>query len=152
MVDKHNYSVPYQYVGQKVSVLWDLDTVEVCSGSSRIAIHQRRQGSGYSTLDAHMPDKHLAYKHGQGYNAAYALLHDEVFYNLPSMNARIYELMLSLIHIYTGIFPKIDENSKVYKDYQLAENGDNEKKVKGWFYYGVVKVEGKKADETTRCV
>lgn len=50
---------------------------------------------------------------------------------------------------HTGIFHKIDENSKVYKDYQLAENGDNEKKVKGWFYYGVVKVEGKKADETT---
>lgn len=50
---------------------------------------------------------------------------------------------------HTGIFHKIDENSKVYNDYQLAENGDNEKKVKGWFYYGVVKVEGKKADKTT---
>lgn len=50
---------------------------------------------------------------------------------------------------HTGIFHKIDENSKVYKDYQLAENGDTTKKVKGWFYYGVVKVEGKKADETT---
>lgn len=50
---------------------------------------------------------------------------------------------------HTGIFHKIDENSEVYKDYQLAENGDNEKKVKGWFYYGVVKVKGKKADETT---
>lgn len=50
---------------------------------------------------------------------------------------------------HTGIFHKIDENSKVYKDYQLAENGDNEKKVKGWFYYGVVKVQGKKTDETT---
>lgn len=50
---------------------------------------------------------------------------------------------------HTGIFHKIDENSKVYNDYQLAENGDNKKKVKGWFYYGVVKVEGKKADETT---
>ena len=50
---------------------------------------------------------------------------------------------------HTGIFHKIDESSKVYNDYQLTENGDNEKKVKGWFYYGVVKVEGKKADETT---
>lgn len=50
---------------------------------------------------------------------------------------------------HTGIFHKIDEKSKVYKDYQLAENGDNEKKVKGWFYYGVVKVEGKKTDKTT---
>lgn len=50
---------------------------------------------------------------------------------------------------HTGIFHKIDEKSKVYKDYQLAENGDNEKKVKGWFYYGVVKVQGKKTDKTT---
>ena len=50
---------------------------------------------------------------------------------------------------HTGIFHKIEESSNIYKDYQLAKNGDNTKKVKGWFYYGVVKVEGKKADETT---
>lgn len=50
---------------------------------------------------------------------------------------------------HTGIFHKIDENSKVYKDYQLAENGDKTKKVKGWFYYGVVKIQGKKTDKTT---
>lgn len=50
---------------------------------------------------------------------------------------------------HTGIFHKIEESSKVYTDYQLTENGDKEKKVKGWFYYGVVKVQGKKADETT---
>ena len=47
---------------------------------------------------------------------------------------------------HTGIFHKIDESSKAYTDYQLTENGN---KVKGWFYYGVVKVEGKKADGTT---
>lgn len=50
---------------------------------------------------------------------------------------------------HTGIFHKIDESSNIYKDYQLAKNGDNTKKVKGWFYYGVVKVVGKKADGTT---
>lgn len=50
---------------------------------------------------------------------------------------------------HTGIFHKIDESSKVYNDYQLTENGDTTKKVKGWFYYGVVKVQGKKTDETT---
>ena len=50
---------------------------------------------------------------------------------------------------HTGIFHKIDESSKIYTDYQLAKNGKNEKKVKGWFYYGVVKVKGKKADENT---
>lgn len=44
---------------------------------------------------------------------------------------------------HTGIFHKIDDT-----DYQLTENGDNTK-VKGWFYYGVVKVQGKKADGTT---
>lgn len=49
---------------------------------------------------------------------------------------------------HTGIFHKIDESSKVYTDYQLTENGDKTKKVKGWFYYGVVKVQGKKTDET----
>lgn len=50
---------------------------------------------------------------------------------------------------HTGIFHYIDGSSKVYTDYQLTKNGNNEKKVKGWFYYGVVKVKGKKADETT---
>ena len=49
---------------------------------------------------------------------------------------------------HTGIFHYIDGSSKVYTDYQLTKNGNNEKKVKGWFYYGVVKVKGKKADET----
>lgn len=44
---------------------------------------------------------------------------------------------------HTGIFHKIDDT-----DYQLTENGDNTK-VKGWFYYGVVKVQGKKTDGTT---
>ncbi|MGO5105553.1 hypothetical protein ACTQ3Y_07310 [Segatella copri] len=42
-------------------------------GTTPIAIHQRHQGPGYSTLDEHMPDKHLAHKHRKGYNAAYFL-------------------------------------------------------------------------------
>lgn len=70
-VSKHHYSVPYQFVGQQVVVVWDIETVEVYSGTKRIAIHERKPGYGYSTLDEHMPEEHLAYKHGQGYNAAY---------------------------------------------------------------------------------
>ena len=58
-------------------------------------------------------------------------------------------IMITYPVYHTGIFHKIDESSKIYKDYQLAKNGDNTKKVKGWFYYGVVKVQGKKADENT---
>lgn len=57
-------------------------------------------------------------------------------------------IMINYPVYHTGIFHKIDESSKIYTDYQLAENGDNTK-VKGWFYYGVVKVEGKKTDGTT---
>lgn len=55
-------------------------------------------------------------------------------------------IMITYPVYHTGIFHKIDESSKAYADYQLTENGD---KVKGWFYYGVVKVQGKKADGTT---
>lgn len=58
-------------------------------------------------------------------------------------------IMITYPVYHTGIFHNIDESSKIYTDYQLAKNGDNTKKVKGWFYYGVVKVEGKKADGTT---
>lgn len=55
-------------------------------------------------------------------------------------------IMITYPVYHTGIFHYINEGFKVYTDYQLTENGD---KVKGWFYYGVVKVEGKKANGTT---
>ena len=41
---------------------------------------------------------------------------------------------------HTGIFHKITD--EMAKNYELAEGGDDTLKVKGWFYYGVVKVEG----------
>ena len=42
---------------------------------------------------------------------------------------------------HTGIFHEITE--EMANKYELAEGGDDELKVKGMFYYGVVKVEGK---------
>lgn len=41
---------------------------------------------------------------------------------------------------HTGIFHEITE--EMADKYELAEGGDDTLKVKGWFYYGVVKVEG----------
>lgn len=41
---------------------------------------------------------------------------------------------------HTGIFHKITD--EIAKKYELAEGGDDKLKVKGWFYYGVVKVKG----------
>ena len=42
---------------------------------------------------------------------------------------------------HTGIFHKITD--EMANKYELAEGGDDKLKVKGWFYYGVVKVKGK---------
>ena len=42
---------------------------------------------------------------------------------------------------HTGIFHEITE--EMATKYELAEGGDDNQKVKGWFYYGVVKVKGK---------
>lgn len=69
--EQHRYSVPYQYVGQQLTVVWDMDTVEIYNGTERIALHKRSFTAGYSTEDPHMPPNHLEYKHSKGYNAAY---------------------------------------------------------------------------------
>ena len=42
---------------------------------------------------------------------------------------------------HTGIFHNITD--EMANKYELAEGGDEDLKVKGWFYYGVVKVKGK---------
>ena len=41
---------------------------------------------------------------------------------------------------HTGIFHEITDD--MAEKYELAEGGDDKLKVKGWFYYGVVKVKG----------
>lgn len=43
---------------------------------------------------------------------------------------------------HTGIFHEITDD--MANRYELAEGGDDKLKVKGWFYYGVVKVQGQK--------
>ena len=72
-VGNRKYSVPYQYVGQMLTVIWDLDNVEVYSGSTRLCSHDRYGLHQYSTKDEHMPPKHLEYKRSKSYNAAYFL-------------------------------------------------------------------------------
>jgi len=72
--DWHQYSVLYQYIGQEVSVIYDLDWVEIYLGFNRIAIHTRNfKYRGYSTLDEHMPPEHLNQKEVQGWDADYFL-------------------------------------------------------------------------------
>lgn len=69
--EKHSYSIPYEHVAQKASVVWDMESVEIYVSDKRVATHTRSfKKNGYTTLDEHMPPAHLAYKRSREYNAA----------------------------------------------------------------------------------
>lgn len=62
-VDGMNYSVPYEYIKQKVDVRLTRSAVEVFFNGSRICSHIRLYGrkNQYSTTESHMPEKHQQY-------------------------------------------------------------------------------------------
>lgn len=62
-VDKMQYSVPYEYIRQKVNVRMTKNIVEVFYKNTRICSHRRLYGhpGQYSTVDAHMPEDHQKY-------------------------------------------------------------------------------------------
>ncbi len=63
------YSVPYQYVGKKVKVLYDSRVVEVYYDHSRIALHIRKPHSkSYTTIAEHMPPHHRHMQEIKGFN------------------------------------------------------------------------------------
>lgn len=69
--ERHMYSVPYKYVGQKVKVMWDVEYVEVYVADELVCAHRRSLVPyGYSTVPQHMPEKHLAYQRSREVNAA----------------------------------------------------------------------------------
>lgn len=55
-VCKQNYSVPYEYIKQKVDVRITKSTIEIFYGGNRISSHPRLYGRSnqYSTLEAHI--------------------------------------------------------------------------------------------------
>ena len=67
-VDGMYYSVPYQYIKNKVDVRVTDTTIEVFHQHNRIASHRRLHGrSGqYSTISEHMPDDHQKYLEWNG--------------------------------------------------------------------------------------
>ena len=69
--NKHYYSAPHQYIGQKTKIIYDEQTVEIYIGFQRITTHKRSFRQGYTTLAEHMPEKHLRYKEMQGWDAEY---------------------------------------------------------------------------------
>lgn len=69
------YSVPYQYVGKKVKVLYDNRVVEVYLNTDRIALHVRKPHcKAYTTIADHMPPHHQRMHTIKGWNKEDLLL------------------------------------------------------------------------------
>ena len=67
-VDKMYYSVPYQYIRNKVDVRMTDTTIEIFKDHQRIASHKRLYGrpGQYSTVLGHMPPDHQKYLEWNG--------------------------------------------------------------------------------------
>lgn len=67
-VDKMYYSVPYQYIRNKVDVRITETTIEIFYKHNRIASHRRLYGRAgmYSTVTEHMPQDHQKYLEWNG--------------------------------------------------------------------------------------
>lgn len=57
--DKHYYSVPYRYIGQRVRLIYTQSSVEIYHQHQRVATHERLRGQyRYSTTKEHLPTTH----------------------------------------------------------------------------------------------
>jgi transposase len=58
-VDKHYYSVPYEYRRKKVRIAYTNADIEIYHNNIRIAVHRREPGANqYTTNRDHMPSQH----------------------------------------------------------------------------------------------
>jgi len=70
--DWHHYSVPYQYIGKMVQIIYDTDHVEIYLDNVRIACYRRNYNrNGHTTLPEHMPPGQNHYAQIKGYNRDY---------------------------------------------------------------------------------
>ena len=60
---QHYYSVPHQYVGEKLELHASNTLIELYIRQRCIATHPRRDGHGFTTDPAHMPERHRAQQH-----------------------------------------------------------------------------------------
>lgn len=57
-INKHYYSVPYQYLKEYIDVRMTSTTIECFHKGNRIALHPRSMKPGHSTIYEHMPRAH----------------------------------------------------------------------------------------------
>ncbi|MBW1728819.1 MAG: IS21 family transposase [Deltaproteobacteria bacterium] len=61
-IDKHYYSVPYRWIGERVKVIYTRSMVRIYAKSDQIAIHQRNHTPyGYTTVKEHLCSHHQHY-------------------------------------------------------------------------------------------
>lgn len=57
--DKHYYSVPHRYTGEKIKLVYTSSIIEIYHNNTRIAYHKRDYGRNkYTTIKSHMPSSH----------------------------------------------------------------------------------------------
>lgn len=70
--DWHHYSVPYQHIGKKVQIVYDIYNVEIYLNSVRIACHRRNyHRSGHTTLAEHLPPQQNHFTRMKGWDREY---------------------------------------------------------------------------------
>jgi len=60
--DKHYYSVPYSYIGDKVQIIYTRTLVKIFCRNNLIATHLRAVGFGYTTVSEHLCSEHRFYR------------------------------------------------------------------------------------------
>jgi len=61
-IDDYYYSVPYQWIGKKVKVIYTRAMVYIYGNGNQIAVHPRRyRGNKYVTIDDHLCSSHKHY-------------------------------------------------------------------------------------------
>lgn len=64
MLNKHHYSVPTEYIGKRVDIIYDVDTVQIFHGLKLVTIHMRDDTPyGYTQKESHrLPGRHGSYE------------------------------------------------------------------------------------------
>jgi len=67
-LNKHHYSVPKEYIGKRVEIIFDADTLEIFCGLKLVTTHHRDDTPyGYTQKDAHnLPGRHGSYEKDLG--------------------------------------------------------------------------------------
>jgi len=128
--DKHNYSVPFQYVSKEIQIVYDTQMVEIFKDFDRIATHQRiKQPYTYSTIEKHLHPAHRYYAiwsesffldKGKGIGANTLKLIEKIFHQCkhPEQGFKLCQGVLQLAKRYGQ--DRIEHAATICVDYEFV--------------------------------